>query len=48
MARVREDKDRNLPVPVWATYQEIINKAEGKEVSLTFPGSRFNIPERRL
>ena len=34
MGLVPSDKARGLKTPVWDTYKEIVNKAEGKEVSV--------------
>lgn len=34
MELVPGDKAKGLPTPVWGKYQEIINKAEGKEVKM--------------
>ncbi|XP_076461840.1 fucose mutarotase-like [Babylonia areolata] len=34
MQRVPSDEAKNLPVPIWDTYQTIVNAAEGKEVGM--------------
>ena len=33
MDRVPSDKAKDLKVEVWPTYQQIVNDAEGREVS---------------
>lgn len=45
MDRVDNDKKRGLKVPVWPTYQQIINEAEGKEVQIEYV-ERFQFYER--
>ena len=40
MQRVPSDEAKNLPVPVWDTYQSILNAAEGREVSQCAATSR--------
>jgi L-fucose mutarotase len=35
MAVTDADVQRGVTTPIWNTYQEIINKAEGREVSVT-------------
>ena len=34
MQRVPSDQVKNLPVPIWDTYQQIVDAAEGKPVSM--------------
>jgi L-fucose mutarotase/ribose pyranase (RbsD/FucU family) len=29
------DVNRGLPPPIWGTYKEIVNKAEGRDVPIT-------------
>ena len=33
MQRVPSDQAKNFPVPIWDTYQQIVDAAEGKPVS---------------
>jgi L-fucose mutarotase len=35
MAVTDADVDRGVETPIWGTYQEIINKAEGRVVPMT-------------
>lgn len=34
MHRVPEDEAKGLPVPIWDTFQEIVDSAEGKKVQI--------------
>ncbi|ELU09742.1 hypothetical protein CAPTEDRAFT_178290 [Capitella teleta] len=34
MQRVPEDEAKNLPVPIWDKYQDVVNKAEGKKITM--------------
>ncbi|KAK7109184.1 fucose mutarotase-like isoform X2 [Littorina saxatilis] len=34
MQRVPSDEAKNLPVPIWDTYQQIVNASEGKTVKI--------------
>ncbi|ESO99013.1 hypothetical protein LOTGIDRAFT_201494 [Lottia gigantea] len=45
MDPVPSDKEKGIKVPVWDKYQEIINKAEGKEISFE-KIERFEFYER--
>lgn len=45
MDRVPTDKARNLPTPIWTTYQEIVNEAEQRDVVMDAI-ERFEFYER--
>lgn len=36
MSRVPDDVKRNLQVPVWSKYKEIIDAAEGKKINVEY------------
>lgn len=45
MDLVQSDKERGLHVPVWETYQTLVNKAEGKQINVE-KVERFEFYER--
>lgn len=46
MDRVPADKARDLPVPVWDTYQQIVDRASGKKVLCVKKRLFFRVGER--
>uniref|UniRef100_A0A2C9LR88 L-fucose mutarotase n=1 Tax=Biomphalaria glabrata TaxID=6526 RepID=A0A2C9LR88_BIOGL len=45
MDLVDSDKAKSLKTPIWDSYQEILNKAEGKKIQIEFV-ERFDFYER--
>ena len=43
MELVPSDKAKNLPTPVWETYQRLLNEAEGKEVGVMRQELYYNL-----